>query len=173
MSTFRRDASPRVVYLEHQVDQGLPIRQRAGRHLREMVALAHASPRIVCLCGSTRFQELFELANKDESLAGRIVLSVGYYGHVVGMPDEATKRRLDELHLHKVSLADEVLLVSPKMADGLPYVGASTVRELAQAKRQGKATRWFSGEDRGYIELNPYVLHERRGNQLPNRGNQP
>jgi len=66
-------------------------------------------------------------------------------------------------------LADEVVLVSPRLADGLPYVGQSTVRELAEARREGKAIRWFSGEDQGMIEMNPYLLHERRGNRIPER----
>src|SRR5436305_195861 len=36
-----------------------------------------APPRIVCLCGSTRFMQAFQDASLAETLAGRIVLSVG------------------------------------------------------------------------------------------------
>lgn len=38
-------------------------------------------PKIVCLCGSTRFYKEFQRANYDETMAGRIVLSVGFYMH--------------------------------------------------------------------------------------------
>jgi len=38
-------------------------------------------PGIVCLCGSTRFYDAFQQANYDETMAGRIVLSVGFYPH--------------------------------------------------------------------------------------------
>ncbi len=34
-------------------------------------------PTIVCLCGSTRFSEAFREANLRETLAGKIVLTVG------------------------------------------------------------------------------------------------
>lgn len=40
-----------------------------------------ARPTIVCLCGSTRFGEAFAKANLEETLAGKIVLSVGSMTH--------------------------------------------------------------------------------------------
>ena len=40
-----------------------------------------ALPTIVCLCGSTRFYDTFQQANFDETMAGKIVLSVGFYPH--------------------------------------------------------------------------------------------
>ena len=44
---------------------------------------ARLSAPIVCLCGSTRFYDAFQRANYDETMAGRIVLSVGFYPHSV------------------------------------------------------------------------------------------
>jgi len=38
---------------------------------------ADTAPTIVCLCGSTRFGEAFREANLRETLAGKIVLSIG------------------------------------------------------------------------------------------------
>lgn len=77
-------------------------------------------PRIVCLCGSTRFYEAFQRANYEETMAGRIVLSVGHYPNA---PDDAhceklgctpeEKAKLDELHKRKIDLADEVLVLNP------------------------------------------------------------
>lgn len=102
-------------------------------------------PRLVCLCGSTRFYEAFQKANFDETMAGRIVLSVGFYPHAsekshgenVGIDDEQ-KKALDELHLQKIDLADEVLVLN---VDG--YVGSSTRNEIAYAILKKKPIRWL------------------------------
>ena len=72
---------------------------------------------IVTLCGSTRFYQTFVEANYHETMAGKIVLSVGFYPHAVnemhgegvGITEEQ-KEALDALHLDKVAMADEVLI---------------------------------------------------------------
>lgn len=105
-------------------------------------------PRIVCLCGSTRFYRDFTEANYAETMAGRIVLSVGFYPHAaaemhgegVGTTPEQ-KEALDTLHLRKIDLADEVLVLN---RDG--YIGQSTARELAHARRAGKPVRFLEPE---------------------------
>lgn len=97
-------------------------------------------PTIVCLCGSTRFMEAFQKAEFEETLAGRIVLTIGCdtkSDDMLKLPP-GTKARLDELHLHKVALADEVLILN---VDG--YIGESTGRELAHAMKLGKRVRWL------------------------------
>lgn len=129
-------------------------------------------PRIVCLCGSTRFRESFELVNRLETLDGRIVLSVGLYGHQEGIDMTGpVKAVLDELHLRKIDLADEVVVVNPitrvccacgglaRAADATrsgessaccgapirlaPYFGESTRREIDYAKSKGKPVRYW------------------------------
>lgn len=101
-------------------------------------------PRIVCLCGSTRFWTAFEAANLRETLAGRIVLSVGCYARsdkAIGLtPPE--KERCDELHLRKIDLADEVLVLN---VGG--YIGESTGNELAYALAGGKPVRTLEPMD--------------------------
>lgn len=102
-------------------------------------------PIIVCLCGSTRFFEAFQQANYEETMAGRIVLSVGFYPHRAGQvhsedigctPEQ--KRTLDELHMRKIDIADEILVLN---VGG--YLGASTKREVAYAQAKGKRIRWL------------------------------
>lgn len=102
-------------------------------------------PIIVCLCGSTRFFQQFMEANYRETMAGRIVLSVGFYPHSSGeahgetigiTPDQ--KCQLDELHLRKIDLADEILVLN---VGG--YIGTSTARELAYAQSLGKRVRYL------------------------------
>lgn len=128
-----------------------------------------AKPRIVCLCGSTRFKSLFAHVNKEETRAGRIVLSVGDLDQSeaardVNVPcDPELKQRLDELHLRKIDLADEVLILNGMACrecgkpadtgtDGLslccgvqavPYIGQSTARELAYAREHSKKVRFY------------------------------
>lgn len=109
-----------------------------------------AVPRIVCLCGSTRFKEEFIAANFRETMAGRIVLTVGWFAHAdaaVYVPTPAEKRRLDELHKRKIDLADEVLILN---VGG--YIGESTASELAYAQARGKRVRYLespTGEQEG------------------------
>ena len=97
-------------------------------------------PTIVTLCGSTRFSEAFRKANLDETLAGRIVLSIGCdfkSDDALGLTEQ-DKQRLDELHLRKIDLCDEVLVLN---VDG--YVGASTRNEIKYAAYHGKRIRWL------------------------------
>ena len=101
-------------------------------------------PVIVCLCGSTRFLDAFQAANLHETLSGRIVLTIGCdtkSDAMLGITDE-TKAMLDELHLRKIDLADEILVLD---VDG--YIGASTRREIAYAEQHGKRVRYLSRED--------------------------
>lgn len=103
-------------------------------------------PVIVCLCGSTRFYQAFQKANLTETLDGKIVLTIGCDtksdGDLFGGWDkrevEALKKRLDELHLRKIDLADEVLILN--LGD---YIGESTRRELEYARAHGKVIRFL------------------------------
>lgn len=101
-----------------------------------------AIPRVVCLCGSTRFMDAFHEANRRETLAGHIVLTVEVVTYDRGsdpqLVDTATKEMLDELHLRKIDLADEVLVLN---VGG--YIGKSTRREVTYARQEGKHVRWL------------------------------
>lgn len=99
-------------------------------------------PTVVCLCGSTRFKDEFLQAQKDETLAGRIYLSVGLFGHVEGLDmNGPVKQKLDELHLQKIDLADEVLVINPG-----GYIGESTKREIKYARLKYKKIRYWTVE---------------------------
>ncbi len=123
----------------------------------------HERPVIVCLCGSTRFYDRFQQANYEETMAGRIVLSVGFAGRLqkqlmtvdgcmgptevevltvrsgagVGCTPEQ-KVAMDVLHCLKIDLADEVLVLN---VGG--YVGESTRREVLHAEQGRKTIRWL------------------------------
>jgi hypothetical protein len=96
-------------------------------------------PIIVCLCGSSRFKDAFIAANRSETLAGKIVLSIGMFGHDEGLDMAGpVKKMLDELHMRKIDLSDEVLVLNVGN-----YIGESTGRELRYAKEQGKRIRFL------------------------------
>jgi hypothetical protein len=96
-------------------------------------------PTVVCLCGSTRFPDAFLSAQRTETLAGKIVISVGLFGHQEAMDmGGPVKAMLDELHKRKIDLSDEVLILN---VGG--YVGSSTASELEYARRAGKVVRFL------------------------------
>lgn len=104
-------------------------------------------PKVVCLCGSTRFYEAFQEANFRLTLEGFIVLSVGFYPHAADRAHAAhigitpkQKEALDELHFRKIDLADRVHFLN---IGG--YIGASTARELAYAIANNKETTFTDG----------------------------
>jgi len=104
-------------------------------------------PTIVCLCGSTRFLGAFQDANLRETLASKIVLSIGcdtksdhdLFG-ASGEQVVAIKRSLDWLHKRKIDLADEIYVLN---VGG--YVGSSTAGEIAHARRRWKRVQWLEG----------------------------
>jgi dimeric dUTPase (all-alpha-NTP-PPase superfamily) len=110
-------------------------------------------PRVVCLCGSTRFYEEFQKANYDETMKGNIVLSVGFFPHSseqahsekLACTDEQ-KTILDELHKRKIDMADEILVIN---VGG--YVGDSTRSEINYAITHGKHVRYLSS----YTQIAP------------------
>lgn len=107
-------------------------------------------PRIVCLCGSTKFWREFQKAGLRETLAGNVVLSIGaasgtddaHFGDLPPAEWQRVKSALDELHLRKIDLADEVLVLN---VDG--YIGDSTRREIQYAREIGKLVRYLEESD--------------------------
>jgi len=106
-------------------------------------------PKIVTLCGSTKFKDYFVEANLRETLAGKIVLSIGcdmksdteifeWYS-----PEQLRliKARLDILHFHKIALSDEILVL-----DIGGYIGESTEREIEYARSIGIIIRYWESE---------------------------
>lgn len=138
MPAETRDAGERLAW---RVTWPAPPQDWQIEECRRAVGLGSAPrPRIVCLCGSTRFGSTFAAATLRETLAGAIVLSVGsttQSDDQLGL-SPATKACLDELHLAKIRLADEVLILN---VGG--YVGRSTGKELAYARRLGKRVRFW------------------------------
>ena len=79
-------------------------------------------------------------AQKRLTLEGCIVISVGLFGH--SGDDEGwkpgTKEMLDDMHLRKIALADEIFVIN---VGG--YIGESTRSEIAYAEKTGKKVRYL------------------------------
>ena len=103
--------------------------------------------KVITLCGSTRFKDAFMKAQKDLTLAGNIVISVGLFSHsgdneVWENMDEGTltktKEMLDDMHKCKIDMADEIFVIN---VGG--YIVSSTKSEIEYAKVTGKAVRYL------------------------------
>ena len=104
--------------------------------------------KVITLCGSTKFKDEFMRIQKELTLAGNIVISVGLFGHSgdnevwENMPEDTltkTKEMLDDIHKRKIDMADEIFVID---VDG--YIGSSTRSEIEYAKEHGKKVRYFS-----------------------------
>ena len=103
--------------------------------------------KVVTLCGSTKFKEQFMKTQKDLTLQGNIVLSVGLFGHsgdneVWENMDEGTltktKEMLDDMHKRKIDMSDEIFVIN---VGG--YIGESTKSEIEYATASGKNVRYL------------------------------
>lgn len=90
-------------------------------------------------CGSTKFKEAFEKANKEETAKGNIVLTVAMFGHLEGLDmNSEMKKTFDEVHFDKILLSDEVLVLN---VGG--YIGESTRNEIDYAIKNGKIVKYL------------------------------
>ena len=102
---------------------------------------------VVTLCGSTRCKNEVMQAHTVLTLAGKIVISVGLFGHsgdeeVWENMDEGTltktKEMLDDMHKRKIDMADEIFVINKN-----GYIGDSTKSEIAYAKKTGKKVSYL------------------------------
>lgn len=94
--------------------------------------------KVITLCGSTRFRAEYERVQKELTLHGNIVISVGLFGHSGDgeVWKDGVKEMLDEMHLAKIDMADEIFVINPG-----GYIGQSTAREIAYARSHGKTVK--------------------------------
>lgn len=90
---------------------------------------------VVTLCGSTRFKEDFLTVQKELTLKGYIVFSVGLFGHSGDNEvwENNMKEQLDDLHKSKIAMSDMIFVINK---DG--YIGSSTQSEIEWAQKLNK-----------------------------------
>ncbi|MBO5969898.1 MAG: hypothetical protein J6S14_15530 [Clostridia bacterium] len=96
--------------------------------------------KVITLCGSTKFKEEFMTVQKRLTLEGYIVISVGLLGHSgdAEVWEEGVKEMLDDMHKHKIDMADEIYVIN---VGG--YIGSSTMSEIEYAKSKGLPINYY------------------------------
>lgn len=117
--------------------------------LEDVPRVEPIKPKIICLCGSTRFTEQMLIKQWELTKQGSIVLSWcalpdSYFqgkdkAHIGDQ--EGVKEIVDEVHKRKIDLADEVLILN---IDG--YIGESTRSELEYARAHDKIVNFIEPE---------------------------
>lgn len=123
-------------------------------------------PKIICLCGSTKFINEFRQKNLELTLQGVIVLSIGCdikTDNEFSFTSEI-KQKLDELHKRKIDLADEIFVLN---IGG--YIGESTKSEIEYAIKWNKPVK-FCEPHNVKIDL-PETENEHKERTLAGRGN--
>lgn len=90
---------------------------------------------VITLCGSIKFKEEFIKIQKELTLQGNIVISVGFFdcSEDNEVLQESTKKMLGDMHKRKIDMADEIFVINKN-----GYIGESTQSEIAYAKSIGK-----------------------------------
>lgn len=105
-------------------------------------------PKIVCLCGSTKFVDAFDREMMRLSLEGCIVLTIGTHNPTLAREQAdniyGKKAELDVLHFRKIDLADSIFVLN---VGG--YIGKSTSREIMYAAEQCKDIVYLEEDVRG------------------------
>ena len=81
-------------------------------------------------------------ANRRLTLAGFMVFAPGVFGHDGDPLTDAEKTALDALHFDKIDLSWGIYVVNPG-----GYIGDSTRREIAYARKHGKHVQALVGLD--------------------------
>jgi len=92
---------------------------------------------IVTMCGSARFEAWFHLWNEVLGLSGHAPFGLCAWPSMHEKREwysPAQKAMLDKVHFDKIAASDAILVLNP-----FAYVGESTLNEIAEARRLGKA----------------------------------
>lgn len=112
-----------------------------------------AKVKIVVLCGSSKFVDVMAvcgwLIERDEKAIALGLHLLPWWYCRDEIPDhlaehEGVAAQMDELHLRKIDLCDEIFIVNCEH-----YIGESTKREIAYAQKNGKPLRWLTEDPIG------------------------
>lgn len=101
-----------------------------------------SSNNVITLCGSSKFKDEFIKVQKELSLKGYLVLSLGLFGH--SGDEEAWEKKgvLDRVHMQKIDISSSVFVI-----DVGGYIGESTGREIDYARHYDKKVYYYSHND--------------------------
>ena len=98
---------------------------------------------VITLCGSTKFKKEFNEVQKQLTLLGNIIISVGCFGHKGDNLTMEDKVMLDDMHKRKILMADEIFVI-----DKDNYIGSSTRSEIEFAKANNIPINYYSKDNR-------------------------
>lgn len=98
---------------------------------------------VITLCGSTKFKKEFIEVQKQLTLLGNIIISVGCFGHKGDNLTMEDKVMLDDMHKRKILMADEIFVI-----DKDNYIGSSTRSEIEFAKANNIPINYYSKDNR-------------------------
>lgn len=116
-----------------------------------------SKPKVICICGSTKFADAHAIAKWEFEKAGKtLCLMINYlpiwYAEEQGWKgfhhfgeQSGLKEMLDELHLRKIDLADEIFVINKN-----GYIGESTKAEIDYANSQGKPVLYLEPQGQHY-----------------------
>jgi hypothetical protein len=119
---------------------------------------AQQRPKVIVLCGSSKFIEIMAvtawLLEKEENAIAMSLHLLPWWYSLENIPDhlaehEGVADQMDELHLRKIDLADEIYVV-----DVGGYIGSSTSKEIAYAEKTKKRIRYSTKEMLGTRIIN-------------------
>ena len=94
---------------------------------------------VVTLCGSTRFKEDFLKAQEALTLAGKLVISLGFFEHAEGKTiTPETEALLADIHRQRIDMSDSIFVINRD-----DYIGKSTASEIAYARAAGKSVSFM------------------------------
>lgn len=112
---------------------------------------------VITLCGSSKYEQEFKLANAYLSLKGNVVISLGIFGHSNKIEfKEEQKILLDDIHKQKIDISDEIFVI-----DVDKYIGMSTKSEIDYAMIRMMKIRYWSKEEnkiREYLKNNNIII---------------
>lgn len=109
--------------------------------------------KVIVLCGSSRFVDIMAvcgwlLEKNEKAIAMGLHLLPEWYcknnipHHLA--EHEGVADQMDELHLRKIDLSDEIFVVNYEN-----YIGDSTKKEIAYAQKNEKLIRWYTHDQIG------------------------
>jgi len=110
-------------------------------------------PKIVCFCGSSRFCEIMAVCawlieREEKAIVMGLHLLPYWYTQVPShlAEHEGVSEAMDELHLRKIDVADEIFVLNRD-----DYIGDSTREEINYAQEHGKKLRWYTHDKVGIL----------------------
>lgn len=98
---------------------------------------------VITLCGSSKFKDDFMRVQKELTLQGNIVLSLGLFSHydheIITKQEEVL---LKDIHLERILLSDAIYVINK---DG--DIGSSTKQEIEFAKKNHKKVMYMENHE--------------------------